>query len=343
MAGVSNSSKKSKQRRPKKRRPKKGVRYIAQKLRKYYPKRYKTFNEALEKARKIKSELDLRSEETAKRVNLKNIFSVERIPRQPKDEKPEIPAKFYEAFDYFLVIDVADDIKTQFPENVYVKSKISNDNLPLLRGLTDNETIFKNETGKELEEAYFSDFIKWGNELQILTDNSYPMFFTFLPPIRENGKWVMYLVSSDDDGIKCDYGFDPEKGGLPNEIYVCADQYEEMPYNSLRTEVRKRGIKSKNPTKKDLVQLLRQNDKEKAPEPKKKTEKISTEAESVAVEKEKTKQKQAEVKILQQKNKEKELDLKQQEIDLRKQELDMEKIQWGAMTVKEFKDKWGKK
>jgi len=334
MAGVSNSSKKSKKRRPKQRRPKKGVRYIAQKLRKYYPKRYKNYNEALEKARKIKSELDLRSEKIEKRVNLKNIFSVERIPRQPKDEKPEIPEKFYDAFNYFEVIDVAFEIQTQLPENVYVKSKISKESLPLLRGLTDNEEKFKAETGKELEEEYFSDFIKWGNELQTLSDNKYPMFFTFLPPIRENGKWVMYLVSSDDGGIKCDYGFDPEIGGSPNEIYVCADDYENMPYNSLRSEVRKRGIKTKNPTKKDLVQILRQDDKNKAPEPKKSKEKKSSDTDSLAIEKEKTKQKEADVKLLSEQN-------KKRELDLRQQELDMEKIQYGLMTIAEFKKKWG--
>jgi hypothetical protein len=334
MAGVSNSSKKSKKRRPKQRRPKKGVRYIAQKLRKYYPKRYKNFNEALEKARKIKSELDLRPEIKQKRVNLKNIFSVERIPRQPKDEKPDIPEKFYEAYNFFEIVDVPFEIQIQLPKNVFVKSKISKDKLPLLRGLTDNEEQFKAETGKELEQEYFSDFIKWGNELQVLSANKYPMFYTFLPPVRENGKWVMYLVSSDDGGIKCDYGFDPEISSSPTEIYVCADDYENMPYNSLRSESRKRGIKPKNPTKKDLVQLLRQDDKTKAPEPQKTKEKKSSETDSLAIEKEKTKQKEADVKILAEQN-------KKRELDLRQQELDMEKIQYGLMTVAEFKKKWG--
>ena len=67
MAGVSNSKKKSK-----KGRPKKGVRYIAQKLRKYYPKRYVNFSEALIKARTIKSELDLRLDPNDKKVILRN-------------------------------------------------------------------------------------------------------------------------------------------------------------------------------------------------------------------------------------------------------------------------------
>lgn len=333
MAGVSKSKKGQK---PKK--SKKGVRYIAQKLRKYYPKRYKTFNDALSKARLIKSELDLRSDAKSKRVNLRNIFSVERIPKKPKDLLPEIPEEFYDAYDYFSVVDVPDMIYRLLPENVYVKSKISKDSMPLLKGMTENDKKYLEETGRDLENDYFADFIKFGNELQLLSDNKYPMFFTFLPPVREKGKWVMYLVSSDDGGIKCDYGFDPENPKSPTEIFSCPDNYEDMPYNDLRTEARKRGLKTKNPTKQDLVKLLKQDDKSKTPAPAPKSEtkekKSSSDSEKLALEKEKTKQKEAEAKILAEKNKEREL-------NLRAQELDMEKIQYGLMTVQEFKKKWG--
>jgi hypothetical protein len=162
------------------------------------------------------------------------------------------------------------------------------------------------------------------------------MFYTFLPPIRKNGKWVMYLVSSDDGGVKCDYGFDPEKPSSPREVFVCADNYEDMPYNSLRSEAKKRGIKLKNPTKAKLVDVLREKDKKDAPEPKKQKEKKVSTDESLAIEKEKTKQKEAEIKILTEKN-------KSRELDLREQELDMEKIQYGLMSVAEFKKKWGNK
>jgi len=337
MKGVSNSKNKKKTK-----RPKKGVRYIAQKLRKYYPKRYKNFNEALIKSRLIKSELDLRSESKEKKVNLKNIFSIERIPKKIKDLEPNIPDLFYEAKNYFEIIDVPFQISSQLPDNVYVESKISKSNLPLLQGMTDNEEKYKSETGNNLEEDYFKDFLDYGNDLQKLSDNKYPMFFVFLPPIRKNGKWVMYLVSSDDEGIKCDYGFDPEIKTIPSDIFVCPDNYEDMPYNSLRTEIKKRGIKAKNPTKQELVKLLKQNDQSKAPSPQppppqssKKNEKTDK-SEKLELEKEKTKQKEAEVKILSEKN-------KQRELDLREQELDMEKIQYGLMTVQEFKKKWGNK
>ena len=330
MVGVRNLKKNQK-----KNRLKKGVRYIAQKLKKYYPKRYKNFNEALKKARQIKSELSLRSDDSSKKIILKNIFSIERIPRKPKDELPEIPQKFYDAYDYFSVVDVAFEIQSQLPENVYVKSKISKENLPLLRGLTDNQENFKLETGKELEEEYFSDFIKWGNELQTLSDNKYPLFYTFLPPIREKGKWVMYLVSSDDEGIKCDYGFDPEIENSPTEIYVCPSNYEDMPYNTLRTEVKKRNIKLKNPTKKKLIEALRQTDSDKPSKPSIPASKPQEKSKELLIEKQKTKQKEFDFKILSEEN-------KKRELDIRQQELDMEKIQYGIMTIQEFKKKWGK-
>jgi hypothetical protein len=330
MAGVSNSKKKSK-----KGRPKKGVRYIAQKLRKYYPKRYVNFSEALIKARTIKSELDLRLDPNDKKVILRNIFSIERIPKKPKDLEPTIPDKFYESYNYFEIIDVTDEIETQLPDNVYVESKISKADLPLIQGMTDNVAKFKADTGKELEEEYFSDFIAWGNELQAVSDNKYPMFYTFLPPIRKNGKWVMYLVSCDDGGIKCDYGFDPEIKSSPTEIFVCADQYEDMPYNSLRTEIKKRGIKTKNPTKKQLVELLRKDDKLNAPEPKKPSKTTTSTADPITLEKEKQKTLKAETQKIAEQN-------KSRELDIRQQELDMEKIQYGLMSVAEFKKKWNK-
>ena len=59
-------------------------------------------------------------------------------------------------------------------------------------------------------------------------------------------------------------------------------------------------------------------------------------SQDVDSEKEKTKRIEAEAKKLEAEN-------KKRELDLREQELDMEKIQWGIMSVDEFKKKWGKK
>ena len=337
MSGVRNSKKSAK-----KRRPKKGVRYIAQKLRKYYPKRFPTYKEALTKAKTIKSQLDLRPDEQSKKVNLKNIFSIERIPRIKKTpiEEPIIPEKFYQAYEYFYIIDVPTDIASQLPENVFVESKISKESLPLLQGLTDNVVEFYKSTGKELENEYFSDFINYGNVLQSISGNKYPMFFTYTKPKLIDGKWIMYLITCDEGDeetppTKCDYGFDPENPQTPTEFVVSCQNYEEMPYNSLRSEVKKRGIKTKNPTKKDLIEILKSYDKKDAPEPKKSVKK-PTETDSLSLAKETTKQKEAEAKILAEKNKSRDLDIEEKKLDLNL-------IKYDLMDLEEFKKKWGLK
>jgi hypothetical protein len=108
-----------------------------------------------------------------------------------------------------------------------------------------------------------------------------------------------------------------------------------MPYNSLRTEIKKRGIKTKTPTKKQLVELLRKDDKLNAPESKKQPKTTTSTADPISLEKEKQKTLKAETQKIAEQN-------KSRELDIRQQELDMEKIQYGLMSVAEFKKKWNK-
>jgi hypothetical protein len=319
-------------------KPKKGIRYIAQKLRKYYPKRYKNFNEALLKSRVIFDELSKRTDEKSKRVNLRNIFSVERIPKKPKDEEPDIPSGFYESKYFFDIGNEFDLIYRQLPENVFIESKVSKSNLPQLKGDEDNETKIQTEFQADPYELYFKDFVDYGNKMLELGQGDYnenSLYYTYTKPIRKNGKWVMYIISSDDEGIQCDYGFDPDDFSLPDQFVECPKDYEDMPYNVLRREARQQGIKfKKSPTKKDLIsELKKQSKPEKPTAEKPKKNKKSLDVDS---EKEKTKRIEAEAKKLDAEN-------KKRELDLREQELDMEKIQYGLMSVDEFKKKWGKK
>lgn len=318
---------------------KKGVRYIAQKLRKYYPKRYKNFKEALIKSRVIFDELKQRTDEKSKRVNLRNIFSIERIPKKPKDEEPTIPSGFYEPKYFFDIGNEFDLIYRQLPENVFIESKVSKSNLPQLQGDKDNETNIQTEYQSDPYELYFKDFVDYGNKLLELSGGQSSdyvnLYYVYTKPIRKNGKWVMYIITSDDEGIQCDFGFDPDDFSLPNQFIECPKNYEDMPYNVLRREARQQGIKfKKSPSKKDLISELKKQskpDKPTAEKPKK-----PKKSEDVDSEKEKTKRIEAEAKKLEAEN-------KKRELDLREQELDMEKIQWGIMSVDEFKKKWGKK
>ena len=331
-------------------KPKKGIRYIAQKLRKYYPKRYKNFNEALIKSRVIFAELNTRTDEKSKRVNLRNVFSVERIPKKPKDLEPQIPSTFFQSKYFFDIGNEFDLINLQLPDNVYIESKISKSNLPQLKGDADNETNIQNEFQSDPYELYFKDFVDYGNKMLELSrggggseeasSSDVTCFYTYTKPIRKNGKWVMYIISSDDEGIQCDFGFDPDDFSLPDQFIECPQNYDDMPYNALRREASKRGIKFKKPpTKKDLIEKLKKSSNE-TPQSEKpsseKSKKEKTANDEILLEKEKRKTIEAETKKIAEEN-------KKRELDLRQQELDMEKIQYGLMSVDEFKKKWGKK
>ena len=332
-------------------KPKKGIRYIAQKLRKYYPKRYKNFNEALVKSRVIFDELSKRTDEKSKRVNLRNIFSVERIPKKPKDEEPTIPSGFYEPKPYYDIGNEFDLIELQLPKNVYIESKISKSNLPLLQGDVDNETNIQTEFQQSPYEVYFKDFVDYGNKMLELsggeTSSDVTCFYTYTKPIRKNGKWTMFIISSDDEGIQCDFGFDPDDFSLPDQFIECPQNYDDMPYNALRREASKKGIKfKKSPTKKDLIEKLKKYSNEKPQSEKPSSEKPKKEKnakDEISLEKEKTKQKEADVKKLAEENRKLELLLKDKQLDIENKQLDLEALQWGAMTPEEFKKKWGKK
>ena len=321
-------------------KPKKGIRYIAQKLRKYYPKRYKNFNEALVKSRVIFDELSKRTDEKLKRVNLRNIFSVERIPKKPKDVEPTIPSGFYEPKPYYDIGNEFDLIELQLPDNVYIESKVSKSNLPILQGDVDNATNIQNEFQQDPYEVYFKDFVDYGNKMLELsqgdTSDDVTCFYTYTKPIRKNGKWVMFIISSDDKGIQCDFGFDPDDFSLPDQFIECPQNYDDMPYNALRREATKKGIKfKKSPTKKELISELKKQSTSEKPSGEK-PPKNPKKQDDVELEKSKTKRIEAETKKIEAEN-------KKRELNIREQELDMEKIQYGLMSVDEFKKKWGKK
>jgi hypothetical protein len=320
-------------------KPKKGVRYIAQKLRKYYPLRYKNFNEALVKARIISEELKQRSDPKTRRVNLRNIFSVERIPRKPQDVEPLIPSGFYKAKYFFDVNNEFDLIKLQLPINVFVESKISKKTLPQLQGDIDNASKIQDDFQADPYELFFKDFVDYGNAMLDLsngeTSDYVSVFYTYTKPIRKNGKWVMFIIPSDKEAIQCDFGFDPNDFQLPNQFIECPTNYEDMPYNFLRRKAKQNGIKfKKSPTKKELIDALKKSDQPQSQPKEKPTKPQKTE--DADLEKQKTKRIEAETKKIEAEN-------KKRELDLREQELDMEKIQYGLMSADEFKKKWSKK
>lgn len=319
----------SKKKRVKKRKPTKGIRYIALKLKKYYPKRFPKFPDALKKARIIFDAL--KSEN--KRVTVVNIFSIERHHRKPKEEKPLIPPMLLDASPFFDLTLTPDNIENFLPTNLKVKSKLSSSSLPLLDGGVDND---EEQYAGYVYEQYFKTFVNWSNELAAVTQNQYPTYFCFTEPQFKNGEWITEIITCSEDGIKCDFGFDPDSAATPSQIFI-SDDYGNKKFNELRKLVKERGLEtSKRPTTDELIKLLRKDDASKAPQPSPKSKK------SAATEKEadSLKKTELEIKKIEAETKKIEAENEKRKLNIREQELDMEKIQYGLMTVKEFKAKW---
>jgi len=343
-------------------RKKKGLPYLASKLRKYYPKRYPKgkvgYELSLKRAREIKTELDSRSDEKSKRITVRNMFSVERVARIPKEaipSEPKLPSSFTKGNPYWELDPKVfwKVVESQLPTTLFIKSKISRDDLSLLQGGVDNK-IEKEKENIEFYEEYFQDFVKWGNkmaELDPTTSSDSPnlVYFCLTIPIFKNGKWVSDLISCNPDGIKCDFGFDPEKPNAePDDLFICDDNYETLSYNELRKEVKSRGIKLKNPNTKALISALRKDDdkksassKEKTPSGAQKTEKTTTPVSVLSAEEIKLEEKRISLAEKREARKQKEADNIEKELNLRAQELDLKKVELNLMTKEEFKKRWG--
>lgn len=343
-------------------RKKKGLSYLASILRRYYPKRYPKgkigYALSLQRAREIKIELEKRPDEKSRRFTVRNMFSVERktrIPKEPIASEPKLPSYYTEGIPYWELDPKVfwKDVKDDLPTSLFIKSKISRDDLPILQGGVDNQ-LEKQKENIEFYAEYFQDFVKWGNQMADLDPNTSSdspnlVYFCLTTPVLKNDKWVSYLISCAKDGIKCDFGFDPENTTAePDKLFVCDDNYETLPYNQLRKEVKSRGIKLKNPKAKDLISALRKDDdkktavsaqkasptsekSEKQPSP---TSKLSDEEIKLEQKRLSNEEKREDRKMLEAKNKERELDIRKQEADLKKVELKI----W---TIEQFKEKWG--
>lgn len=323
-------------------RRKKGVLYIAQKLRKYYPKRYSNFTSALNRAREIKDVLDSRSGVKSRNVTVRNIFSVERVPRVKIPNEPKIPSEFLIGNPYWEIEpqDFWERVKDKLSTSLFIESKISKDGLPLLQGGVDNVDILQQQ-GLELYVDYFQEFVKYGNELKeldpnITSDSPNLLYFCLTPPELINGKWISYLISCDPDGVKCDYGYDPNNPQSPKTLFYCDDDYETLSYNDLRKEAKKRKIKLTNPTTKDLIDALRKDDDLKKPKPSEKAKKTPEKTTGKPTD-EKT------VALVREERKKIEAENKREELRLKEREQDIELVKLKVMTPKEFNDKWGKK
>lgn len=185
----------------KKRKTFKGTRYIAQKLKKYFKRKYPKYTDALPRARQIYSQLQANNQ----KVILKNIFPLERSRRGPGGQRtaPEIPSKMLELSNYFELIDYPVYI-ARTTNKVYFMSELTPIGTEAMQGGTNVEY-----------ETTFADYVNYINAMKQQTDPSERRYetdwmITTTPPIwnRSKKRWESKIISTDSDGNEFSYGFD---------------------------------------------------------------------------------------------------------------------------------------
>ena len=190
----------------------KGVRYIANTLKKYFKGKYGSYAEALPRAREIHADLMKRGE----KVGVKSIFPMERKTRKPKEQPGEVvfppellvPTNFFNLGDYPSLIAFTSN-------NVFFESKLYSQSLPEIQG------------GDVVEyQEYFAPFVSFINSMMALEGEKSTTYETdwwvrCTPPIKVGpNRYVSKIISCDGSGDHFDYGFDPESETRPSEVVV---------------------------------------------------------------------------------------------------------------------------
>lgn len=181
----------------KKKRKFRGTRYVANVLKKYFKKKYPTYQSALPKAREVAQQL----RDSGLRFTVKNIeFLVRKHrPPQPPKEKPHLYYKLTGLSPYFELIDYSGYIKLTTDEIFFV-SDLFNEGVEFIQG---GERPSYKES--------FSGFVQFCNKE--IEDGEYESKFlvTCTPPeySKENARWESRIISSDSDGEEVDYGYEP--------------------------------------------------------------------------------------------------------------------------------------
>ena len=184
----------------KKRKTFKGTRYIAQKLKKYFKRKYPKYTDALPRARQIYSQLQANNQ----KVVLRNIFPLERQTRSSRSSNaPEIPAKMLELSNYFELIDYPVYI-ARTTNRVYFTSELTPLGTEAMQGGTNVEY-----------ETTFADYVNYINAMKQQTDPSERRYetdwmVTTTQPVynRATKRWESKIISTDSDGNEFSYGFD---------------------------------------------------------------------------------------------------------------------------------------
>ena len=219
--------------RKKKHKKIKGVKYLAYKLIKYYPSRYKSYNQALPRARELYSQI--RSE--GDKVNVKSFFKYQRKHRKPKLQEPYLDddLKNPDADNFYYNLgQFGDKSKTLSSNELFFKSTISDSDLPLIQGGVD--------TDPDLYKKYFSNFVNFldqkrkENEIDLTSSGDIRIICTN-PEYDENeGKWISNIIVTNSDGSELDEDYKKVIDQFdPNELYLTTS-YEDWKKSKTETK-----------------------------------------------------------------------------------------------------------
>lgn len=185
----------------------KGIRYIADKLHKYYPKRYKNKTLALPRAREIVAQL--KSE--GKKVTWRNAKKLEVKKRVPKEGVPELTPFLSTPQPYYELINYPKEI-VKLSNRLWLISEVS-------AGIFDEI-----EGGSEVDfDDTFHDFVTYCNNMLRLQDEEqrkeddgsarFDYNVVCTPPMwnKQTKRYESKIISCTSDGDKFDYGFNPEQ------------------------------------------------------------------------------------------------------------------------------------
>jgi len=194
--------------RRKSRSRKKGVRYIANALKKYFKGKYPNYRSALPRAREIHAELKTRKQ----KVILANIFPYERRKRGLKKAHIELTPELSTATNYFYLSDYPMWI-ARLSNKIWFTSELSPAGVEPIQG-GDIPSY----------QEYFAAYVSYVNAMKAQTDpleNRYETeWMVVCTPLvkKSDGTYWSKIISCDEDGDPFDYGFDPKRPGeVPEE------------------------------------------------------------------------------------------------------------------------------
>jgi hypothetical protein len=184
----------------------KGVRYIANSLRKYQKRKYPNYRYALEQAKIINAQLV----KDKKNVTLRNIWSISR--GKPKRSRPYIDPFLLQPNPYFTLLDYDFYIK-RCSNNVVFQSTLSPSTLEDIQG------------GSSIDsEEYFLDFIRYCNILKAQTNSEEDRYISewqilCTQPYKVKGVWTSTIISVNEKGEQTNYGFNPDQPSAEPQPY----------------------------------------------------------------------------------------------------------------------------